>query len=235
MSAANLSVTAERFARRSLRGHRARTGAPVPRHVRSTLGGVAVLVALCALPAHGQQPTLTPKILYGLTSIDTVPTKQDLQSILESPANEISLLRQYALGTSVDFGVRLRATRALSHFCMEQPVECRAAITAVLDDIDTSPDSPGKILRRRAAIEALGAARTGHSEDMPLLLGFLDDPSRDVRVAAVRALRDLCNPAAIQPLRDRLRTEPSRQPLEPVEQVRKAIEVAIEVLGQCGP
>jgi HEAT repeat protein len=192
----------------------------VKRQVRSTLGGVAVLVALCALPAHGQQPTLTPKILYGLTSIDTVTTKQDLQSILESPANELSLLRQYALGTSVDFGVRLRATRALSHFCTV-PAECRAAIIDVLDDIDHSPDSPGKILRRRAAIEALGAARTGNPEDVSLLLGFVDDPSRDIRVAAVRALRDLCNPAAIQPLRDRLRGT-TRQPVEPVEQVRKA-------------
>jgi HEAT repeat protein len=206
----------------------------VSKQVRSTLGGVAALVALCALPAHGQQPTLTPKVLYGLTSIDTAPTREDLQSILESPANELSLLRQYALGTNVDFGVRLRATRALSHFCMEQPVECRATLTAVFDDIDASPDSPGKILRRRAAIEALGDTRTGDPADVPRLLSFLDDPSRDIRVAAVRALRDRCIPTAIQPLRDRLRSGPSRVPVETVEQVRKAIEVAIDVLGQCG-
>ncbi len=191
-----------------------------------TLGQLGLVAALAALPAHGEG-ALSPQILYTLTSIDTAPTKQDLESVLASPDNELSLLRQYSLGTGFDFGMRLRAIRAIPHFCPGQMAECRNAILAVLDD---SAGTPGQqILRKRAAIEALGAARTGDDEDVPLLVGYLADGSRDLRVAAVRALRDLCNPAAIGPLRQR-RLVPAE-----VDQVKLAIDEALAVLAQCGP
>jgi len=197
----------------------------------SSACGIALLLGLCALPARGQQIALAPQILYALTSIDTAPTKQDLEVVLASPDNELSLLRQYALGSSFDFGMRLRAIRAIPHFCPQQPVECRGAILAVLDDIDSATSSPGqKILRRRAAIEALGAARTGDPADRVRLASFLDDASRDIRVAAVRALRDLCDPAAMQPLLDHARGWPHE-----VDQVKLAITEALSVLSQCGP
>jgi HEAT repeat protein len=195
------------------------------------LGGIAVLLALCALPARGEDNALAPQILYALTSIDTAPTRQDLVSILGSPTNELTMLRGYALGPTFDFGMRLRAIRAIPQFCPQQPVECHDAIVAVLDDIDGAGGSSGqKILRRRAAIEALGAARTGDPGDLTRLVAFLNDGSRDIRVAAVRALRDLCDPAAMQPLRDHARL----WPLE-VEQVKLAITDALSVLSQCGP
>jgi hypothetical protein len=191
-----------------------------------TLGWLGVVAALSALPAHGEG-ALSPQILYTLTSSDTVPTKQDLQSVLASPDNELTLLRQYSLGTSFDFGMRLRAIRAMPHFCTGQMAECRSAILAALDEHAGTPGQ--QILRKRAAIEALGAARTGDAEDGPLLVGYLAHDSRDLRVAAVRALRDLCDPAAIGPLQQR-RLLPTE-----VGQVKQAIDEALGALAQCGP
>ena len=191
-----------------------------------TLGWLGVVAALSALPAHGEGP-LPREILYTLTSIDTVPTKQDLQTVLASPDNELTLLRQYSLGTSFDFGMRLRAIRAMPHFCTGQMTECRSALLAALDDPAGTPGQ--QILRKRAAIEALGAARSGDPGDVPLLVGYLAHESRDLRVAAVRALRDLCDPAAIGPLQQR-RLLPTE-----VAQVKQAIDEALGVIAQCGP
>jgi HEAT repeat protein len=196
----------------------------------SSLGSIAILLGLCALPAQGQRAEIAPQVKYALTSIDTPPTKQDLEFILESPDNELSVLRQYANGTDVDFGVRLRATRAIPQFCAEQ-MGCRDAIIAVFNDItatDSSTPRGQQLLRKRAAIEALAAVRSGHPDDVPLLLGFLRDPSRDIRVAAARALRDLCDPDAIGALQQ-------QRAMERVVQVRKTIDEALEAIAQCGP
>jgi len=132
--------------------------------------------------------------------------------------------------------MRLRAIRAIPHFCGTQPVECRDAVMAVLADIDAAPGSPGqKILRRRAAIEAfgavieaLGARQTSYAADVALLAGFLGDGSRDIRVAAARALRDLCATTAKTALEQ-------RKSSEQVAQVRHAIDEALDVIAQCGP
>jgi HEAT repeat protein len=194
--------------------------------------GLAAAAGLCALPAHGDGgPSLD--IIHMLTPIDSVPTKEALTSVLQSPNNEVTVLRDFALDRTLDFGMRLRAVRALPHFCPDpptpQPTACHQAILAVLNSIDTGTDSPGqKILRRRAAIEALGAARSGLPEDVTLLADFLDDSSRDIRVAAARALRDICDPAAIEPLRRQ------RDAQNEVPQVVHAIEEALAALQQCG-
>jgi HEAT repeat protein len=191
----------------------------------ATLGQIAVLIGLCAVPARGELSP-TPQILYTLTSIDTAPTKEELESVLGNPTppEALTALVQYANGTNIDFGMRLRAIRAIPHFCAGQLDECRSAIIAALGGTATTPGQ--QILRQRAAIEALGAARTGNPEDVALLVGFLKDGSRDIRVAAVRALRDLCDPAAIGPL------ELHR---DEVKQVQMAITEALTVLQQCGP
>jgi hypothetical protein len=60
-----------------------------------------------------------------------------------------------------------------------------------------------------------------------ILTGFLGNPSRDLRVAAVRSLRDICDPVALEALR-RQRDVPSELP-----QVVRAIEEAIEAIEQC--
>jgi HEAT repeat protein len=78
----------------------------------------------------------------------------------------------------------------------------------------------------RAAVEALGIARTGNPDDVPRLVPYLDHPSRDIRAATARALRDMCNTGAIVPLRTRYQNEQ-------VDQVRLAISTALRDLGQC--
>jgi HEAT repeat protein len=125
--------------------------------------------------------------------------------------------------------MRLRAIRAIPHFCAGQVAACRAAI---LDALADEGGDGQKILRRRAALEALAAARTGDPADVGILTGFLGDDSRDLRVAAARALRDLCDPAALGALEARLQEE--EQP-GGVGQVRKALREAIQVVQQCGP
>ncbi len=184
--------------------------------------GAAVLLALCALPARSQVTQLTPQILHALTSIDTLPTKEELQLVLNNPSNELAVLSQ--LSQEGDFGMRLRAIRAIPHFCPGQVAACRDAILSVL----ASETGDGQqILLQRAAIEALAAARTGSPEDVPILAAFLRDDSRDLRVAAARALRDLCDPAAMPDLAQ-------RRAVESIGQVKKAIDEALLVLGQCG-
>jgi hypothetical protein len=193
------------------------------------LQGALLLVVLCTLPARGHDSTPTPQILHSLTAPDSLPTKEELTSLL-GPANELAALRSYALDPQLDFGMRLRATRAIPHFCPEHPVQCHEALLAVLDDITAGNDPPGKkILRQRAAIEALGIARSGDpTADRELLLRFLDHTSRDIRVAAVRALRDLCDRAALPALGQRFEKDTSAQ-------VKLVISQAVAVLGQCGP
>ena len=204
-----------------------------PRSI-SRLAAAAAVVTLCALPARGQDPTIDPQIVYALTSIDTLPSKAEIADVLarsnpSNVSNELALLQGYATDPGYDFGMRLRAIRAIPHFCGMARSDCRNAIEAVLAGIDASPGTAGqKLLRRRAVIEAIGAARSGNPSDVPLLIGFLGDRSRDIRVAAARALRDLCDPAAIGPLQH-------RQNVESVAQVRKAISEALTVLAQCGP
>jgi HEAT repeat protein len=202
-----------------------------PRTIGRITAATAVL-ALCALPARGGDSTSPSQILYALTSIDTPATKKDLERVLEdpdNPGNELARLQGYATDPNYDFGGRLRAIRAIPHFCEMSRADCRSAIAVVLSGIDASAGTAGqKLLRRRAVIEAIGAARAGDPTDLPILVGFLNDKSRDLRVAAARALRDLCNPAAIGPLQ-------ARQNVESVAQVRDAISEALAAFAQCAP
>jgi HEAT repeat protein len=193
----------------------------------SRLAAGAIVASLCVLPARGNGPLPPLQVVHTLTPIDSVPTKEELISLLGG--NELLQLRTYALDPQIDFGMRLRAVRAIPHFCPEQPPQCHDAIVAVFQDIETAADAPGqKILRQRAAIEALGVARAGAPGDLQLLLGFLGHSSRDIRAASARALRDLCDPAALPPLKARFSIDDSQQ-------VKLAISQAVEALAQCGP
>jgi len=75
----------------------------------------------------------------------------------------------------------------------------------------------------RATIEALGVLRV--PDDVTLLVPQLNHPSRDIRAATARALRDLGNTQAIVPLR-------ARYDQDQVDQVKVAISDALRVLGQ---
>lgn len=185
---------------------------------------LALLLAIAfgALPAHGHHVELDQTVLHTLTPIDSVPTKESLVTILQP--NPLDRLRALAIDDGIDFGVRLRAIRAMPHFC---PTNCRTALLEVFESIDPELNRAGKeLLLLRATIEALGIARSGNPDDVPLLVPYLDHPSRDIRAATAHAFRDMCNTQAIVPLRARYQNEQ-------VDQVRLAISTALRDLGQC--
>jgi hypothetical protein len=190
---------------------------------------ILLALVLCTLPAHGADPTQIE--IHTLTPIDSLPTKDDIVKL--TGPDGVPRLRELALSQTVDFGVQLRAIRALPHFCSPscKTPEIHPAHAAVLDVLASVPpnDRSGRgILRLRAGIEALGVVKSGQDSDVDLLVPFLGDASRDIRAATARALRDMCNTRAIVPLRARYQVEPTTQ-----AQVRLAISAALRDLGQC--
>ncbi len=195
--------------------------------------GALAVIALCALPARGADPVSSLEA-HTLTPIDTIPTLSEIVEV--AGPDPIARLRDLALSGSTDFGVQLRAIRALPQFCAPTPTcadlgdspvhPARLAVQEVLTSVSPISTDGRSILRLRAAIEALGAIKSGQQSDVDLLLPFLDHPSRDIRAATARALRDLCLASAIAPLR-------TRHEQEPVAQVRLQISAALGDLAQC--
>jgi len=200
--------------------------------------GLLVVAVVFALPARGEglATELTLDERHALTAIDIVVTPEVLDGVLQAPDDpqRIARLKDIALSTE-DLGVRLRAIRALPHYCS---ATCRSdgvstgdpahlAVRRVLQSLDSSDHSGPGILKLHATLEALGATKSGLTQDVSLIAPFLGHSTGDVRATAARALTDMCNPAALDPLRDRL-------PIEPVEQVRLAISAALRDLDQCG-
>lgn len=190
-------------------------------------GVLLVLVAVCALPAHGDHAPLSPEVALTLTRIETLPTKDELLRVLSDPVPQ---LRDIALNAAADFGARLGAIRALPLFCpTTSPCDSTPAHLAILDvlaSIDRSQRQGTSVLALRAVIEALGVARSGNQGDVDAIAPLLGHGSRDIRAAAARALRDLCDTRALVPLR-------ARYQVEQVEQVRLAISAALRDLDQC--
>jgi hypothetical protein len=194
-------------------------------------GVIASAVLLCALPAQGDLTSLPPAVIDALTQIDTAPSKATLNNMFPTPQAALDNLRAIALDHSIDLGVELRATRALPAYCPAAPQPCGATaihdtLLSLIDDYDRSPRRPQDVLRLRAAVEALGATRSGLVADVDKLRPLLDDPSRDVRATVVRALRNTCNAQAITPLSIRYQNEPT-------DQVKLAIYAALRDLRQC--
>lgn len=183
-------------------------------------GGLAASLAF----ATGTTANLTEKIQNTLTTIDTVPTKAQLEAAFDNGA--LGGLSQIARDKTVDIGVRLRAIHGLGKFC---PLPCSGEIAheslraLIAETFNETTGEPVVVLR--AAIETLGALRV--ASDVDLLTDLLDHPSRDIRAATARALRDLCNRTATTPLRNRFTNEPT-------EQVKLAISEALRTLDQCG-
>lgn len=192
------------------------------------------LVGVCSLPATSD-PTAIPSGAEtdALTPIDSVPTLAQILSV--AGPDPINRLRELALSTDADFGVRLRAIRAFPQFCTTQsPCKdpdanmhpARQAVREVIAGIVPTDKDGQTILRLRAAIESLGVIKSSQQSDVDLLIQFLEHPSRDIRAATARALRDLCLPTASNPLRVRYEQEP-------VAMVRLAISAALSDLDQC--
>lgn len=187
---------------------------------------VLVVVVLGVRAAESHQPP-SEAVTRALTMIDEMPTKQQLIDAFQGqdPASSLAMI---AVDSTADFGVRLRAIRSLPLFCSTPCAGSTVHVTLV-GLLAPSPSASGGqlILQQRAAIEALGIARTGDPSDVASLLPFLDHSGRDLRVASALALRDLCNTQALPALR-------ARYQVEQVEQVRLAISTALRELPQCG-
>lgn len=188
--------------------------------------GIVLLVGLCALPAHGGSSQLSTNVLHAMTPIGSVPTKAEIEDIF--PTNTVGALTAIAGNVDEDFGVRLRAIRALPEFCLPSCVgtPAHAALVALLSSV-VDPNENGKTnLLLRATIEAIGAAKSGDNDDVMRIAGYLENVSRDLRAATAFALRDLCLQSAVTPLR-------RRYDVETVPQVRLAISAALRDLNTC--
>jgi hypothetical protein len=185
---------------------------------------LALLAGLVA-SASGHAVILTPQQRNTLTQLDTLPSRDQLNSVHETPQAAVTTLRGVALD-GADPAVQIRAIRALVQYCAAPcPADEEPHLTLVT--LMTEPRyrdarSGSDVLVLRAAIEALGLLQV--AEDIDLLIPQLTHPSRDIRAAAAHGLRDLGNPAAIDALRARLPDEIA------VKQVYIAIEDALRVL-----
>lgn len=190
---------------------------------------VAIVVAV-SFGARADAIQLTQPIINALTPIDSLPSNKQITDVFDGNEQAaLTSLQMIALDEGgVDFGIRLRAVRALTHYC--NPTPCSAADPAhqTLATLATTPRyrdarSGSDLLVLRAAIESLGILRI--PADADVLIPQLQHPSRDIRAATAHALRDLGNTQAIVPLRVRYATEQ-------VQQVKIAISDALRVLGQ---
>jgi hypothetical protein len=196
---------------------------------------VAVTVAAGIVAGDTPAPMLSPQQQNDLTTIDELPTQDQLTTTFGSGSGSSFAATQLAsVADDTDptkFGVRLRAIRSLASFCPPpsgQTTGCDPASTAhmtltQLIDNNGSASAGRDLLTLRAAIEAIGQLQVAGDEQT--IATYLDNPNRDVRATAAFALRDLCNTAAIGSLRTRLQHESSAQ-------VQLAISAALRVLGQ---
>ena len=193
---------------------------------------LASAIVVAGLVASASATALEPKATNTLTTIDSVPTRQQIDEAF-SPQSALQNLASLATDpqNATDVGIRLRAIHALAKYCTSTPcVETDVAHQSLKTVIqDNSHEITGsKVLLLRAGIETLGAMRLSADSDFLVVqMSLLDHPSRDIRAATARALSDICNGAsAITPLRVRYSHELT-------EQVKLAISEALRILGQC--
>lgn len=192
-----------------------------------TLTAIALACGAAASLAYASgTASLAQPVKDALTSIDSVPTKVQLDFVFPS-GEALSSLATIAQDTTVDVGIRVRAIHGLGKYCPEPCSSTEVAhqsLTTLINE--TRNDTTGEpVVLLRAAIETIGTLKV--SGDVNVLNQLLDHPSRDIRAATARALRDLCNGQAVIPLRIRYTSEPT-------DQVKLAISEALRVLGQCG-
>ncbi len=189
---------------------------------------IACVLAVLAAVATGDVTILQATQQAALTTIDTVPTKSQLQNHdLVVPDDLITIA---ADGEKFEPAVRLRAIHGLAVYCTTPGVTCPdhspphdtlvALITA-----NAGARAGADLLILRAAIESLGPLQV--PGDLQQLTDLLNHPSRDIRAAAARALAALCNTAAISYLRVRYQNEST-------DQVKLVISETLRILSQPG-
>jgi hypothetical protein len=187
-----------------------------------------VLVAAIAAIASGTTMALSSQVQNTLTTIDSVPTRQQLDSAFDNqPQVALQNLSSIAADKDADVGIRLRAIHALAKYCAGVPctptdVAHQSLTTLISQTQNQTVGSP--VLLLRAAVETLGMMRVGG--DVTVLVPLLQHATRDIRASTAKALQDLCNTGAIPPLRVQYARETT-------EQVKLAISEALRILGQC--
>ncbi len=190
--------------------------------------GIAASLAF----ATGSTAGLSERVRDTLTAIDTVPTKVQLDLAFENQA--LPNLSTIAQDRTLDIGVRVRAIHALAKYCPDPCTSTELAYQSLAALIsETRNETVGEpVVLLRAALETIGTLpvesnAAAKAEVTAIVTELLNHPSRDIRAAAARALRDLCNTNAATALRIRYTSEPT-------EQVKLAISEALRILGQCG-
>jgi HEAT repeat protein len=183
---------------------------------------VLALLAIATVAQATSSSVLPQQVQNALTTIDSVPTQLQLDSVFAGQA--LTGLVTIANDTNADVGIRLRAIHALVHYCAAcVPTDTAHVALVTLINLHANDHVGSGLLLLRAAIESSGPLRV--QSDLSTLVPLLDHPSRDIRATTARALRDLCNSQAIGPLRARYQHETS-------DQVRLSISEALRVLGQ---
>lgn len=172
---------------------------------------LVIAALLCAVPATGGGIAPTPTQVEALTVVDAPPSPAAIDRAFASgpvPTSGLNAVVALAGDPMQDLGVQLRALRALPMYCLPSCAGTAAhdtlarLVAGYRDRLTTTALSPQDMLRLRAAMEALGATRSGLQTDVDLLTlspVLLHHPSRDVQVTAVRALRNLCSPDLCSP------------------------------------
>jgi hypothetical protein len=171
---------------------------------------LVIAALLCAVPATGGDIKPTPAQIDALTVVDAPPSPAAIDRAFASgpgPTPGLDAVVALAGDPMQDLGVQIRAIRALPQYCLPSCAgtavhdTLAGLVAGYRDQLATGPLSPQDMLRLRTAMEALGATRSGLQADVALLIAdpLLHDPSRDVQVTAVRALRNLCSPDLCSP------------------------------------
>jgi hypothetical protein len=171
---------------------------------------LVIAALLSAVPATGGGIEPTPAQIDALTVVDAPPSQAAIDRAFESgpaPMPGLDAVLALAGDSTQDLGFQIRVIRSLPQYCLPSCAGTAAhdtlanLVAAYRDQLATVPLSPQDMLRLRAAMEALGATRSGLQADVDLLIAdpLLHHPSRDVQVTAVRALRNLCSPALCSP------------------------------------
>lgn len=208
---------------------------------------LALALVLCAVPASGDDATMPPAAIDTLAMTDAFPSRTQVDFAFGDPSALDQLLAAIN-DPAQDLLIQIRAIRMLPQYCPGDPCDTGTVhdtLAKLVGDFATRTSSgalaPADLLRLRAAIEALGATHSALASDVALLTAaptpLLAHPSRDVRVTAVRALRDLCDPKLCS--QDLCTTEFSTlrtlHGSENSPQVVRAIENALNDLASCSP
>ena len=174
-----------------------------------------------ATAGAAEQP-VPSNVLYLLSSFEALPTRQQLESLFpNSPTNRLMQIIT-STSTTLTAGVRLRAIRALGQ--LPETLEVRTALLQLLAQYATAYDGID-LLYLMAIVETIG--QLGTADEVDAVVSLLPHPSRDIRIAAARALRLMGNVAAVTPLRNRGRDEL-------VESVKLEISETLQVLDPRG-